>query len=80
MIQGIKITQKDFKLIEGKITELLTPLKEFTSPNYQSNGIPTNDGLFILLKPNQQVFIDTLKPLKINWIGIEKGDLKVNEL
>jgi len=29
MIQGIKITQKDFKLIEGKITELLTPLKEF---------------------------------------------------
>lgn len=80
MIKGIKLTEKEFNSSVLKIDEKLTKLKEFTSPTYQSKGIPTKDGLVILLKPKQQVFIDALKPLNIKWADIKESELKIEEI
>lgn len=79
MIQGIKLNQKEFTEIEAEITDILKPLNDFTSPRYQTKGIETNDGLFILIKPKQQVFIECLKPLNITWQNIEKSEIKIDD-
>lgn len=80
MIYGLKLTEKEFNLFILKIDEKLKPLKEFTSPTSQTKGLPTKDGLVILLKPKQQVFIDALKPLKIKWLKINGSEFKRDDI
>lgn len=80
MIRAIELTSTQFTLREQDITTLLKPLKEFTSPTYQLNGIETINGKLLLLEPKQQVFIDAISSLNIPFTDIDKSIIKVLEI
>jgi hypothetical protein len=80
MIRAIELTNTQFTLREQDITALLKPLKEFTSPTYQLNGIETINGKLLLLEPKQQVFIDAISSLNIPFTDIDKSIIKVLEI
>jgi len=80
MIRAIELTENQFTLVEQEITAILKHLKGFTSPTYQSKGIPTVNDKVLLLEPKQQIFIDAIKPLDITFKDLGKSIIKVQEL
>lgn len=80
MIQGIRLTQKEFDNTIIKVDEILSKLKTFNSPTYQKQGIPLIDGKVLMIQPTQKDFIEALKPLNLEWIEIDYKEIKRVEI
>lgn len=76
MIRAIELTKTQFTVKENAITDILKPLKSFTSPTFQSCGLPTINNKVLLLEPKQTEYIEAIKSLNIAFKDIAKSIIK----
>ena len=77
MIEGLKLTKKEFFIKEKEVTEILKKSKNFNSPTYQKYPVELSDGSYVLLKPKQE---ELVKLLDYKWVKITKKEIKVVEI